>query len=201
MAEMSQRRVEICPGGLLLPPGLLVSFQRYQCPPDGIIAKAPSSLGVLPLGFDDHRNLLLPLGDDEAFWIGFSFPVPVQSFWLAVKALTSNGDERDAIGGGFWHQDQPKAVRFPGTQRLDGLLRGDGCFDALFRYTSTNRRYFLKELHVKLCDSKTRKPVVGSAFDGVLLHLESYASFSRLTGHPPPEPLDPTAGYGGWYLP
>ena len=88
-----------------------------------------------------------------------------------------------------------------GVVFIDGLLRGDGCFDAFFRYTSINRRYFLKELNVKLCDSKSKQPVDASVFDGVLLHLESYASFSRLTGHSSPEPLDPTAGYGGWYLP
>ena len=201
MAETPQRSVEICPGGLLLPPGLLVSFQRYQCSPDGIIAKAPSSLGVLPLGFDDHRNVFLPLGEDEAFWIGFSFAIPVQSFWLAVKALTSNGEERDAIGGGFWQEDHPQTVRLPGTQRLDGLLRGDGCFDSFFRYTSINKRYFLKELHVKLYDSKTRSSFNRMPLDSVHLRLEGYSSFARLTGSPPPVPLDPTAGYGGWYLP
>jgi len=201
MAETPQRSVEICPGGLLLPPGLLVSFQRYQCPPDGIITKAPSSLGVLPLGFDDHRNVLLPLGDDEAFWIGFSIPIPVQGFWLAVKALTSNGEERDAIGGGFWQEDQPQAVRLPGTHRLDGLLRGDGCFDSYFRYTSINRRYFLKELHAKLYDSKKQSSFNRMPLDSLCLRLVGYASFTRLTGHPPPDPIDPTTGYGGWYLP
>lgn len=201
MAETPQPRVEICPGGLLLPPGLLVSFQRYQCPPDGIIAKTPASLGVLPLGFDDHRNVLLPLGEDEAFWIGFSFPVPVQSFWLAVKVLTSNGEERDAFGGGFWKEDQPQAVRLPGTQRLDGLLRGDGYFDSFFRCTSINRRFFLKELHMTLYDTILKSSLNRMPLDRVHVRLESYSSFARLTGHPPPDPLDPTAGYRGWYLP
>jgi hypothetical protein len=115
--------------------------------------------------------------------------------------LTCNGEERDAIGGGFWQEDQPQTVRLPGTQRLDGLLRGDGRFDSFFRCTSINARYFLKELHMKLYDLNKRSSFHRLPLDSVYLRLEGYSGFARLTGHPSPNPLDPTAGYGGWYLP
>ena len=60
------------PEGLLLPPGLHLSFQRY---PRQAGQAAPSSLGALPVGVDAHGEVLVPVADDEAFWIGIE-PAP-----------------------------------------------------------------------------------------------------------------------------
>src|SRR5258708_6730223 len=47
----------------------VISFQRYPRPPEGFICEIPASCGVLPLALAE-RVCLLPLADDEAFWIG-----------------------------------------------------------------------------------------------------------------------------------
>jgi hypothetical protein len=57
---------------LLLPLGLHLSFQRY---PRAAGQAMPSSLGALPVGVDAQGAVLVPVADDEAFWIGIE-PAP-----------------------------------------------------------------------------------------------------------------------------
>jgi hypothetical protein len=57
---------------LLLAPGLHLSFQRY---PRAAGQAVPSSLGALPVGVDAQGAVLVPVADDEAFWIGIE-PAP-----------------------------------------------------------------------------------------------------------------------------
>ena len=71
--------------------GLLLSFQRYACPADGIVLELPTSLGALPVGAG-AEGFLLPLAEAEAFWIGvMGGGAPANSRPLAIAGIDRTG--------------------------------------------------------------------------------------------------------------
>jgi hypothetical protein len=153
--------------------GLLLSFQRYACPADGIVLELPSSLGALPVGAS-AEGFLLPLAEAEAFWIGVMGPTPANPWPLAITGVDRTGVTLPIAS------ITSKADAFlPGYPRPDGrwgaLSRG-ACSMLLIEVGQTN------------------------AIPGATVHLVSPPEYAALTGQPAPPPLDPSAGYGGWRL-
>jgi hypothetical protein len=152
---------------------LLLSFQRYACPADGIVLELPTSLGALPVGAG-AEGFLLPLGEAEAFWIGVMGGAPANSWPLAITCVDRTGATLPIAS------ITSKADAFlPGYPRPDGrwgaLCRG-ACSMILIEVGRTN------------------------AIPRATVRLVSPREYAALTGQPEPPPLDPSAGYGGWRL-
>jgi hypothetical protein len=97
----------------------LVSFQRYTRPRDGTVAQAPSSLGALPVA-RGAGQYCLPLGDQEAFWLGLLWEGRGAAPGFSVDATSANGCRAEVTG----------AQAGTGPVLL-GPARPDGRFDAL----------------------------------------------------------------------
>jgi hypothetical protein len=153
--------------------GLLLSFQRYACPADGIVLELPRSLGALPVGAG-AEGFLLPLSEAEAFWIGVMGGAPANPWPLAIAGVDRAGETLPIA------RITSKADAFlPGYPRPDGrwgaLSRGT-CFMLLIEVGRTN------------------------AIPGATVYLVSPREYAAQTGQPAPPPLDPSAGYRGWLL-
>jgi hypothetical protein len=75
---------------------LLVSFQRFLRPCDGVITRAPPSLGSLPVALAQGR-FVLPLRVEEAFWIGVTLERPDGCSLLILQMLQAFGTHRLAV--------------------------------------------------------------------------------------------------------
>jgi hypothetical protein len=89
------RRWQAGAGGIRLD-DLLVSFQRFLRPGDGVVARAPPSLGSLPVARAQGR-FLLPLRAEEAFWIGITLERPGALSQLVLRMLQTCGTHRLAV--------------------------------------------------------------------------------------------------------
>jgi hypothetical protein len=153
--------------------GLLISFQRYACPADGIILEVPTSLGALPVGVG-AGGFLLPLAQAEAFWIGVTGTAPANSWPLAIA-----GVDRTGVTLPIASITSRADAFLPGYPRPDGswgALSRDACSMVLIEVGQTN------------------------AITCATVGLVSPPQYAALTGQPEPPPLDPSAGYGGWRL-
>ena len=192
MAEASAEW--IARGEARLPPGLVVSVQRFAWPEGGVIARPPSSLGALPIGIGQPRDLVLPLAIDECFWIGWSLAPGASSLEVAVAVELGNGAVLDAFTGALFDEARPGTVRVPDTPRVEGIRRPDGRFDVFVRETHDDEG--------RPC-RRVRLHVTGGSIDpfAVAIRLLDYATFTAESGQPSPPPLDANAGYKGWRLP
>jgi hypothetical protein len=180
---------------LRLPDGLVLSFQRYALPESGVIEEAPASLGALPVGIARDGELLLPLAQRECFWIGLRLEA-VQPLGLAVALEREDGALIDMLSGDAWDARAAAVAHLPGTQRIEGIRRSDGAFDPLLRDDGEGRGPQGARLHFWVRSIHER-----AAARSMVLQLVDYATFTARTGLPPPDALDPDAGYKGWLLP
>lgn len=160
--------------GAAVGPGLAVSFQRYRCPPSGLVERPTASCGALPVVADRPGVVLVPCPQGEALWIGLAAQGSARTV-VAVHALGATvhldvppahaaiGVPRGAPGGPVWAfaraADGP-----PPCARID-LTVTSGPVDT--------------DLRVELVDP---------------------AVYTAATGRDLP-PLDEGAAYGGWLLP
>jgi hypothetical protein len=175
--------------GLQLGP-LIVSFQRFQRPSGGIILEAPPSLGALPVGGGQRGEWLLPVAEDEAFWIGVNTDRAVQ---LAVKVETQSEGPFDALSGRTWNTRAPQTIALASFAIVAGIRRDNGTLWAFARGPSgdaapacTAMRFFAR--------NRRLLNLAG-------VQLVNYTSFARRTGRVPPVEIDPNAGYKGFRLP
>jgi hypothetical protein len=115
-----------------------------------------------------------------------SFLLPLaeaEGFWigamLGASALTRvrfAGESRDG------RQSRLAELAGPQTAVIAGMIRSDGRFDIFSRHS-------LAALDIAVEDS------------GARVELVEPAVYTQLTGEAAPDPLDPAAGYGGWWLP
>ena len=180
-----------------------MSFQRFQQPADGLAVGAPASLGALPVGVDAEGRLLLPVAEDEAFWIGLGVTEPVTRLDLALAVVLADGRELDAISGVPWDGDRPRTVSVPEVRRIEGIHRPDRRFAVFARsHSSESPGCVGLGFHATIA-------AVGPGREGaphrhrasIFLELADYEAFRTRTGLVPPSPLDPEAGYKGWRLP
>jgi hypothetical protein len=184
----------------------VLSFQRFAWPEAGIVKCAPASLGALPVGLSAAQELLLPLAENECFWIGLSAAPATRPIALAVTVELRSGRVIDAISGTAWDADRATSVKVPGTPRIEGIRRADGRFDALVRENATRTEPRCTRVCFRLAAAKrggggTAVIMRHSESRDVLLRLVSYATFAKATGRAPPDTLNPDAGYKGWRLP
>jgi hypothetical protein len=175
--------------GLHLGP-LTVSFQRFQQPADGTVREVPHSLGALPLGEGDAGEWLLPVADDEAFWIGLNAQRPIE---VAIEVGTIAGRSLDALSGLAWDARAPHTVSPNSFAIVAGIRRDD---DSLWAFTPVPIedvapacdaiRFFARNRHL---------------WQLAHVRLVNYSNFAARTGRSPPTPIDPNSGYSGFRLP
>ena len=173
----------------------MTSFQRYSCPAAGVVEAAPPSLGALRVGVGARGGLFLPVAG-EAFWIGIHVARGSPSLDVAVLAALEDGCAVDTFSGIRPGRGRlPTRATVPPMLVLPGIRRPDGT--SWWALTSAP------------------PPDAGPACQGLVLamwrrnrcvalariRLVDFAEFTARTGLPPPPPLDPDAGYGGWRLP
>lgn len=174
--------------GLRIGALLAVSFQRFATPADGIIDDLPRSLGALPVAAAGEGTLLVPLADDEAFWIGLSTPRAGTRAEISASVLLADGRVR-----------REATILVTAASRLPGMRREDGRFDAFTRAaTSASPGVRAVTLACRIGRRGGRAPARVVA---ATVWLADPATFRVRTGQSPPAPLDAEAGYGGWRLP
>lgn len=184
----------------------MLSFQRFAWPVNGVVERAPSSLGALPVGIGAVRELLLPLAHEECFWIGLSVNPGAPRIALAVAVELRSGEVLDTISGESWDANQPSMMVVAETPRIEGIRRLDGRVGVFARETCGGA-----DLNGVRLRFRVQVAAAGGANEDagmrdaeaheVPLRLVDYATFAAETGLTPPAPLDPEAGYKGWLLP
>jgi hypothetical protein len=165
--------------GLQLAPGLHLSFQRYARPQgDAACEPPPASLGLLPLAEGVDGELLLPLAQDEAFWIGLAAGPGEAPMRLELAVQRPDGGSEAA---------PPVAVGGFGT--VAGWPSAQGGLQAFTRATASL-------LRLAAWREGADRPE-GEA----TLQVVDCERFTQASGRPAPAPLDPRAGYRGWRLP
>lgn len=179
----------------------LLSFQRFQNPDGGVIEKAPSSLGALPIGPGEAGEVLLPVTDGEAFWVGLT-AIPPDGVSFAIAAHSADGHIVDALSGRVWNDDFSVATAVPPLYVIDGIRRTEGGFWTFARLAApgglATRRLAIIFNPVK---SRTLDPEAGSGGPAIKIWQVDYQEFRDRTNLDPPTRLDPNAGYKGWTLP
>ena len=188
----------IAPEGLFLGGLVRISFQRCLRPTDGIHHSPPQSLGALSLGTEASGELLLPLANDEAFWLGLS-PLPRGAVYLFAIAETEARDRLNVCTGRPWPEDSASHFTIPGATAINGIFRDAGTVWALQRVPA-GEAPVCKRMSLRVIMPQT--PHEGEhAAAAVWIRLVDYVNCSGATGLTAPAPLDPDAGYGGWLLP
>lgn len=165
---------------------LAVSFQRFDVPRSGLLPARPTSFGALPVGQVEDSQFLLPLADDEAFWIGISSRNGAECS-VRVSATLKSDAEADLSGG--W-----KPV--PPSLQIMGVLTNDHRLTALSR-TGYGRVAGIGSIIIFVSVKSTDETEKGA----IEIQTVDYPTFARLTGRRPPAELDPEASYKGHLLP
>jgi hypothetical protein len=217
-------------GHLRLGPFLCVSFQRYPRPATEVLHAPPASWGALPVALAVDGELIVPLADDEAVWLGLSTvrPEVVVAFRVAAVQETLI----DGVTGNAWSTElqerPPNYLQVPPVRSVDGVRRLDGLlpfvrrsrfggYSALYLAAIPSRRpdaplhpAGLASLRTPAMDEPLNnaprpEPLHGSwhleRTVTVPIQLVSYSSFERRTNQQSPPPLDPKTIYKGWQLP
>ena len=178
--------------------GVSLTFQRFFYPSVGSVDQPPASLGALPVGCNALGAWLLPLADDECFWIGMSENRELAPAMLAVRAELGDAALLDAVTGQPWDARHAGELALPGTAWLAGLRQpGSGSLWTVFSNSSLVPA-------AQRCISLTfRLRARGDHGAGMATRLElvNYARFFSETGIRPPAPMEADAAYKGWRLP
>ena len=177
-----------------------MSFQRFARPENGVVAQVPTSLGALPVGLGAAKDLMIPVADGEAFWIGLSVADPSAQIELAVAVELSDGTILDAISGATWEKARCRTVIVPDVQRLVGIRHYADGFDVFTRTSTSDGLPPCAHLWFHVAVASSNDAQVGEPLR-VALRLVDYATFQAETGLAAPATLDPDAAYKGWRLP
>ena len=182
-------QARVAPGGLLLPPGLHVSFQRYARASDDAMARAPSSLGALPVALSASGEFALPVAPGEAFWIGLEAAHADAHAELAVRFESPAGTAVDALSGTPWSEQGATWIAVPPQSSIDGIALSTGGFRPFARTRTAEEDGGIAVLDLVTRSERTR------------VLLVDYGRFEAMTGHARPATLDRDAQYKGWRLP
>lgn len=184
----------ILQGRVRVPPGVWLSFQRYLRPHGKPAGPLPPSLGALPLGAGVSGDLLVPLADDEACWIGLELAPPVWQLRLTMALETGQGEWLDAFSGRSWTARSAAEITLPGTPLIAGQRLADGRTAPFARPHSDAASRLRLQL---FCAAGGLQADVFALSIGMV----SYPTFSAECGLPAPTRIDAAAGYKGWRLP
>jgi hypothetical protein len=163
-AENRQARMALDIGGCR------ISFQRFARPASQLIHRVPSSLGALPLG-DSSSETLLPLADNEAFWIGIESPDRPLELEIVIQIVRPDGTTQLV---------RPEARS--SIAMVAGFSRDDGSLECFTLQT-------------------VREVILRSRTHDARVCIVEPDLYSLRTGLPKPAPLDPSAAYDGSLLP
>ena len=181
-------------GALRLFGMIRVSFQRCPLPADGIHRTAIRSLGMLPVARDQEETLCVPVAEDETFWLGVSMEKTGGSFRLFAQMRDKH--RLNVQSGRPAAADADSAFHFSGFSAIYGIPRDAESWWSFRRVAAEPMRACEWLIFCELGSSPIEKALVQ-----VSVLLVSYEIYAQRTHQPPPAPLDPSAGYGGWLLP
>lgn len=186
------------PGRLELGRGLLLTFQRFFYPSGGRVDQPPASLGALPVGRNALGAWLLPLADDECFWIGMAENRELAPAMLAVRAELADAALVDAVTGQPWDARHAGELALPGTAWLAGMRQPGS--EPLWTVFSNSSLVPVAQRCISLT-FRLRAPGDQSAGMATRLEMVNYQRFFSETGIRPPAPMEADAAYKGWRLP
>jgi hypothetical protein len=175
-----------------------------------VVASAPSSLGALPIGRAQNGELLVPLADDEAFWIGLTRCDPSIEVSLALRVDIDGHRGVDAFTGETWNAREPFAVLVPPVREIDGIRRTD---DSRWVFARASGAVSAPKCRALGFAALSGRPAPNDISDflgqrapnqigaAATVRLVDRAEFQHRTHLAPPSPLDPNMGYKGWRLP
>ena len=181
-------------GALRLFGMMRVSFQRCPLPADGIHRTPIRSLGMLPVARDQEGTLCVPVAEDETFWLGVSMEKTGGSFRLFAQMRDKH--RLNVQSGRPAAADADSAFHFSGFGAIYGIPRDAESWWSFRRVAAESMRACEWLIFCELGSSPIEKALVQ-----VSVLLVSYEIYAQRTHQPPPAPLDPSAGYGGWLLP
>ena len=171
-----------------------VSFQRCAVPAEGVHRTPVRSLGMLPVARDQAGTFCLPVADEESFWLGLSTEQTRGSFRLFAQM--SDKHRLNVHSGRPAVEDVDSAFHFSGFGAIYGISRDAESWWSFRRVAAEPMR---------ACEwlifAEPKAPLVEKALVQTSVLLVSYETYTQRTHQPPPAPLDPSAGYGGWRLP
>jgi len=137
----------------------------------------------------------VPVAEGEALWIGLRSVDSSGPVLLAIAAERADGSIIDVLSGATARDDELSSDTVPPRQRINGIARSDGGFDAIGRDPGrggvTCRRLAIR--------TRSRG---AQGFDAATrVDLVDYVTFERVSGGKAPQPIDPNAGYKGYRLP
>lgn len=178
--------------------GVSLTFQRFFYPSGGSVHQPPASLGALPVGRNALGAWLLPLADDECFWIGMAENREAAPAMLAVRAELGNAALVDAVTGQPWDARHAGELALPGTAWLAGLRQPGR--EPLWTVFSNGSLLPAARRCISLTFRLRARGDQGAGMD-IRLELVNYARFFSETGIRPPAPMEADAAYKGWRLP
>lgn len=165
---------------------LAVSFQRFRRPLDGGVTAIPRSLGALPVAVSRIGGFILPLADDEAFWIGLSTETDAQ-YRVSISATGCGGGTFDIAAVQLLVETLVHVAGIPGPR---------GYFSVLARVGEPAAQG-IAELRLA---ARCGRDAVGKVRTAAI-RLVDYATFAEDSSRSPPATLDPGAAYKGILLP
>jgi hypothetical protein len=172
---------------------LRLTFQRYALPATRTLAAAPRSAGALPVGAAGStggQSFVLPLAENEGFWIG-GYVEGAGNFFLAL-GWTSGSVTRDVGSGKPWSDAPPPFIALPPDRVFPGVTLPGGGYRAFAREAAAGDRTALRIVARAGSDEAQSEAVLAVA---------DYPDFVALTGLRRPAPLDLKARYRGQRLP
>jgi hypothetical protein len=137
----------------------VVSFQRYRRPQD-IVDAPPRSWGALPVG-RVANDYLLPLPDDDAFWLGLSSKGNTQTVLACVMAETETGSALDALTGASTAKSaRPSGLaglRVPPTQSIEGIASAAGGWWPFARVASPSQGPSIRSIRIFAIPSREQR--------------------------------------------
>ena len=145
----------------------------------------PSSLGVLPVGLGHGGDLVMPVDDHEAFWIGLDLAPGAMPITLSTTVELRSGEIRSC-----------RLVRVTSVERIAGFSGVDGGMKAFVRSCNADSSRECVRLILRL-----GLAVGNFTVTRMSIRLLDYAQYIAESGKPAPVALDMNAGYRGWRLP
>lgn len=192
---------QLQPGALLIQGRLALSFQRFPSPPDGILRQSPRSLGALEVHVALTGELLLPVAEGEAVWLGLSVQPEGRAVLLFAAANTRPMGALNVCSGLPWQRDCNTGMVVDATFALDGLRRDATSVWAFQRHAANATSPACEQLQFTTAYPEESKEAGRTLPLPIAVHFVDYATYARSTGAAPPVPLDPAHGYRGELLP